>query len=177
MRKPAKIVSLASALAALASSAGSGVEPPIAGTADAHLVSDPTAGMQSDVEPTQPSRVELMSFTVVKTSDGEMFPQHGSHVSHASHVSGGIPSMPDMPSWPSLPSSTGGGSATSPAPAPAADPIATACARANAGYGVKDIVAELEQSFSLSAGNAQSIAKQALDASLNNGSYCAGQGG
>jgi hypothetical protein len=179
MRKPAKIVSLASALAALAAPAGA---PPLTGAADSdrnQLAIGAGEGMETKAETGPPVRVELMSFTVVQTSDGEMFPQHVSHASHASHVSGiGIPDGPDLPSpsWP-IPSgggSSGGSAATA---APTADPVATACARATAGYGVKDIVTELEQSFSLSASDAQSIAKQALSASLNGGPYCAGSRG
>jgi hypothetical protein len=177
MRNTPKIVSLATALAALATPAA---VPAVADAADLEgtpLASEPEAGTPVNIESSAPKRVELMSFTVFQTSDGEMFPQHGSHVSHASHVSGiGIPNVPDTPNLPSLGGFPTGGSTGAPATtaAPAADPVATACARASAGYGVNQIVSELESTFGLSASDAQSIAKQALSASLNGGTYCSG---
>ena len=105
MRKPAKILKLASALAALAAPAAA---PPIADAAasdGAQIATETEEGIQAEAEISLPGDAELMSFTVHQTSDGMMFPQHQSHSSHASHVSHASSSpgvawpnrLPDLP--------------------------------------------------------------------------------
>jgi hypothetical protein len=87
MRETPKIVSLATALAALGAPAAAS---PIADAADsdgAHIATEAEEGVQEEAEISLPGDVELMSFTVHRASDGMLFPQHQSHSSHASHSS------------------------------------------------------------------------------------------
>lgn len=140
MRDAPRVISLASALAALAASSGG-----VMLTADdaSPESSDATSGdsVVSD-EPRNPNttarsvtnlETDLMSFTVHQARDGSLFPQHGSHVSHASHAShvshvsgfgggGGGVYVPYMPDVPSLPNPN----YPPPAPAPAPMPAQTA---------------------------------------------------
>jgi hypothetical protein len=202
MRESRKIVSLASALAAL------GV--PVAAPSSADAVDSDAAPFATGVEnriqaeatPSHLHNVELMSFTVHQTSDGMLFPQHGSHSSHVSHTSHSSsspgynvpdwPSAPDAPDTPYIPSTpyipnapdvplpgTNPGygppaATTAPPVANTADPAAVACARAGAGLGLNDIANELQRTFGLGANDAASIARQALTAVLTGGSYCYG---
>jgi len=171
MREPAKILNLASALAALVAPAA---VPPVANAADsdeAAIATGAEQGLQTQAETTGWGDVELMSFTVNQTSDGMPFPQHqshSSHVSHASHVSGSIP-------WPDpnpVPVPIPAPAPAPPAPAPAADPAALACARAVNGLGVNQIANELQQVYGLDANAAVSLAQQALTAVLTGGHFC-----
>jgi len=171
MREPAKILNLASALAALVAPAAA---PPVANAADSDesaIATEAEHELQSQTETRAWGDVELMSFTVNQTSDGMPFPQHqshSSHVSHASHVSGSIP-------WPDpnpVPVPIPAPAPAPAAPAPAADPAALACARAVNGLGVKDIAYELQQVYGLDTNAAVSIAQQALTAVLTGGHFC-----
>ena len=191
MREPPKIVSIASALAALAAPAAI---PSIADAAETHMDQIPgelETGIQAETEAETrlPANTQLMSFTVHQAHDGTLFPQHGSHVSHASHASHAshishisglpVPGPPDPPNAPpSVPPPTATTSSTpttttSPAPAPT-DYKYLACTRASNGYGVTAIANELEQVYGLSENNAASVAEQALVAVLTGGHYCDG---
>ncbi|MBE1551883.1 hypothetical protein GGC64_005970 [Mycobacterium sp. OAS707] len=173
MREPAKILNLASALAALVAPAAA---PPVANAADSDesaIATEAEHRPQTPAETTAWGDVELMSFTVNQTSDGMPFPQHqshSSHVSHASHVSGSIP-WPDPNPVP-VPIPAPAPAPAPAAPAPAADPAALACARAANGLGVNQIANELQQVFGLDASTAVSIAQQALTAVLTGGHFC-----
>ena len=194
MREPPKVVSLASALAALAAPAAA---PPIAdaaGLEGARVSGETGEGIQTEAETGLPVGAELMSFTVHQTSDGTMFPQHGSHVSHSSHAShvsgvggGYVPSVPDVPYVPNpvyapplvappvAPAPVAPPASTStPPPAYGPDIIRVACTRASNGFGVNDIASELVQLFGISASQAVSIADQALVAVLAGGDFCDG---
>lgn len=205
MRESRKMVSLASALAALGVPV---VMPSNAGAVDADaapLAAGVENGLRAEVGPSPVHEVELMSFTVHQTADGIPFPQHSSHSSHVSHSSHsssspgyGVPdwpSAPDVPNTPYIPSTpyipnapdvpepgTGPGygppaATTAPPVANTADPVAVACARAGAGLGLNDIANELQRTFALGANDAASIARQALTAVLTGGSYCYGTRG
>jgi hypothetical protein len=191
MRKPAKILKLASALAALAAPAAA---PPIADAAasdGAQIATETEEGVQAEAETSLPGDAELMSFTVHQTSDGMMFPQHQSHSSHASHVSHASSSIPGGggPDWPvpnPIPAPApvpipAPAPVPIPAPAPAprttppasgSDPAYLACTRALNGLGVNQIAGELQQVYGIAANDAVSIAQQALTSVLAGGHYC-----
>jgi hypothetical protein len=189
MREPVKILNIASAIAALVAPAAAA--PPIANAADSdggHLASGSAANeeIEAKAETDLSHDAELMSFTVHQTSDGMLFPQHQSHSSHASHVSHASSSLPGigLPDVPSLPAPNYPAPAPVPVPAPApgpaltgppasgADPAALACTRAASGFGVNQIVGELQQVFGMGANDAVSIAQQALTAVLGGGHFC-----
>jgi hypothetical protein len=191
MRKSAKIVSLASALAALATPAAT---PQVAHAADSDNAepSVENGDIHAKPEIKIPVGTELMSFTVHQISDNLMFPQHGSHSSHSSHAShassspgyGGVPDyVPNLPSAPYVPYDPAPiyappvvqppESSTSPPPtATATDPKYVACTGAINGLGVNDIVSQLEQLFGMSQNDATNMATQALTAVLAGGHYC-----
>ena len=155
------------------------------------------SGAESEVS--FPGEVELMGFTVHQGSGGIMFPQHSSHSSHSSHASHashassspggswGVPNIPYVPDVPSPyippvyvppavtapavvpPASTS--PTAEPAPAQDVDLAYIACTRALNGYGVNDISREL-QGYGLAAGEATSMATQALTAVLGGGHFC-----
>ena len=112
---------------------------------------------------------ELMSFTVHRTSDGMLFPQHSSHsshsshASHASHVSSvnwpGPPSVPDVPI--PIPASPPTPPAVPPT-APASDIATYACNLATNGLGVIQIASELVRLYGIPEDQAVVIAQQAL---------------
>jgi hypothetical protein len=169
MRKPAKILNLASALAALAAPAAA---PPIADAADsdgAQIATETEEGIQAEAETSLPGDTELMSFTVHQASDGMMFPQHSSHASHASHVS-------------HVSSSPGPGSdVPNPTYAPPTSPTTTApvyaCTGASNGLGVNDIASGLERLYGMLQSDAVNMAQQALASVLAGGHYCDGYHG
>ncbi|MGX9789745.1 hypothetical protein [Mycobacterium sp. MMS18-G62] len=191
MGEPAKILNLASALAALV--APTPAAPPIANAADpdgAQLAAATNEEIEAKAETDVSHDAELMSFTVHQSSDGMLFPQHQSHSSHASHVShasSSIPGtwgVPDAPNLPNLPNPVYPAPAPVPVPAPApvpaltgppasgSDPAALACARAANGLGVNQIAGELQQVYGLDTNGAVSIAQQALAAVLAGGHFC-----
>jgi hypothetical protein len=171
VREPIKIVSLASALAAL--SAPTAAATPIADAAHSDGAQIPTQteeGIQAETDTRLPADAELMSFTVRGTSDGRMFPQHGSHASHASHASH-VSSSPGVGPDPGVGSDV-------PVPAvPTTSLPAYACSRASNGLGVNQIASELEQLYGLSVNDAVNIAQQALASVLAGGHYCDGYHG
>lgn len=197
MRESARIVSLATALAALATPAAM---PPDANASDSETsrtAPEAEDGISAQAEIGVPNEADLMSFTVQQGSDGMLFPQHGSHSSHASHAShassspgGGygvpdLPSAPYVPYVPYVPNPVGVPSyvtppaattspATTPPPATAADPKAVACTRASNGVGMIDIASELAQAFSLPDADAVYMAQQALIAVSGGNHYCDG---
>lgn len=194
MRRPPKIVSLASALAALGVPAAA---PPAADAAE-------TTGDQSgrEIESGTPVETqvrlmddgELMRFTVHRVGDNMMFPQHGSHSSHSSHAShassstgGGGSYWPNPVYVPSPPVYAPAPiyappavvappveSSTAPPPEPTADPKYVACTRAFNGVGATDIASELQQNFGMSVSEAQDMAEQALTAKFAGTHYCDG---
>jgi hypothetical protein len=195
MRNPAKILNLASALAALATPAAA---PPIADAVDSDgtsIAMEAEKGIKAEADISLPGDVELMSFTVHQTSDGMMFPQHGSHSSHSSHSSHvshassspgfGGPYVPLVPS-PGYPPPVVAPSVVAPAlvappaatttppPASASDITYFACTWASNGLGVNQIASELQQRYGISANEAVNIAKQALASVLGEGHYCDG---
>ena len=88
-KKPLKLVSLASALAALSGSAGLMSTPAHAkiNTPDAAdaLKSDRANGLQPNVFMSVGQ--DLLGMVVTKTSDGTVLAEHYSHASHSSHSS------------------------------------------------------------------------------------------
>lgn len=195
MGETPKIVSLASALAALTAPTA---VPPIsdaAHKADVSVSGEEETRVENETQARRPVQAELLSFIVQRSDDGSMFPQHGSHVSHSSHSShsshvsgyggggggGWVPSAPDVPyvppgyppavpaPVPSMPPAS-----TSPVPAGGPDIVQFACTRASAGLGVNDIASELVQVFGITAGQAIGIADQALVAVLAGGHFCDG---
>ncbi|BBZ10549.1 His-Xaa-Ser repeat protein HxsA2 [Mycobacterium branderi] len=198
MRETAKILNLASALAALVAPAAA---PPIANATYSEGDHSATAsGTNEEIEaeagPNLPRGTELMSFTVHKSSGGVMFPQHGSHASHASHSSHvshassspgyGLPDAPNPIYAPPIvgPPIVGPPVAAPPAVPPTAPattpPIYTsditylACTRASNGLGVNEIASELERVYGVPEDKAVNIAKQALASVLVGGHYCDG---
>jgi hypothetical protein len=178
MRKPAKILSLASALAALAA-------PPIAHAAGTDGAQTFTETEEDETQPEAETRIqvgtELMSFTVHQISDSLMFPQHSSHSSHASHAShasggipGGWPDGPDLPTYAPPTAAPPPAQTTTPPAGYVSDPRYVACTRASTGVGVKDIASELEQTFGMAVNDAVNMATQALTAVLTGGHYCDG---
>lgn len=88
VREAPKVVSLATALAALAVTPVAKLnidEPADAGPAG--IASPDTDAIGAEAEVRFPGDVELMAFTVHQSSEGVMFPQHSSHSSHSSHAS------------------------------------------------------------------------------------------
>lgn len=189
MRETTKIVSLASALAALVSPTAAS---PVAAAAnsDGSRISTAEEKVRAEVEMSLPGDAELMSFTVHQTSDGMLFPQHGSHSSHSSHSSHvshassspgiGLPDLPNPiytpPTYappfvapPVMPPPTQ--TTTSP-PAGSSDPAYLACMRALNGFGVNQIASELQQIYGLTANEAVSIAQQALTSAFAGGHFC-----
>lgn len=192
MRRTPKIVSLASALAALGVPA---TAPPVANAAD-------TSGDRGGEEVGSATPVEtqirlmddgeLMRFTVHRITDNLMFPQHGSHSSHSSHSShashasssvGGGGSYWPNPGYPPVyvpppviaePAAPPTESTTPPPSEPTADPKYVACTRAFSGVGATDIASELQQSFGMSGSEAQNMAEQALTAKFAGTHYCDG---
>jgi hypothetical protein len=198
MREAPKVVSLATALAALATPAAM---PPIANAADADSIRigpSRDAGFPVKTDVGLQVDAELMSFTVQQTSTGTLFPQHSSHSSHASHAShassspgGGYGGGPDWPSPPYVPLPNPGYPAapnpsyplppadstpptTSAAPTTPPDPKALACARASGNVGMIDIASELAQVFSMLDADAVYMAQQALIAVSGGNHYCDG---
>lgn len=195
MRETAKILNLASALAALVAPAAA---PPIANATDsdgAHLATASEANEQTEAEAEDslPVDAELMSFTVHQTSDGMLFPQHQSHSSHSSHSSHvshassspgtGGPYYPPIYAPPiyappiyqppaAAPPTAPLAPTTAPPPASVSDPMRHACTRASNGLGVNDIVSELQQFFGLPENEAVNIATQALNSVLIGGQPC-----
>jgi hypothetical protein len=187
MGEPVKILNLASALAALVVPAAA--TSPIAHAADLdepQIATETNDAIKAKAAPNLSHDAELMSFTVHQTSDGMPFPQHQSHSSHASHVSHASSSLPGigLPNLPNLPAPNYPAPAPVPVPAPAPgpaltgppasgpDPAALACARAASGFGVNQIVGELQQVYGMGANDAASIAQQALTAVLGGGHFC-----
>lgn len=195
MRETAKIVSLASAVAALAVPAPAMQITDAADSDKAQTVPESKDGIRAEPEIKLPGDVELMSFTVHQTSDGLLFPQHGSHSSHSSHSShvshassspgyggGYVPYIPNPvyvpPVYPppavappaALAPTTS--PTTAPPPAAAADPAYLACTRASNGLGVNQIAGELQQVFGLATNEAVNIAQKALASVLGSGNYC-----
>ena len=200
MRKSPKVVSLAAALAAL------GAPMAESSIADAVEADGAQAGNESQEQSqltadTRPLNAELMSFTVHKSSDGTMFPQHSSHSSHASHASHassspgyGLPDTPDLPSVPDLPytppvyvpgvppvypppDGSRPGQTVTPPSGSISDIAYVACTRASSGLGVNDIASELVRRYGIAESDAVSIAKQALSSVLGGGYYCGGPSG
>jgi len=191
MRKPAKILNLASALAALAAPAAA---PPIADAADsdgAQIATETEERIQAEAGTSLPRGEELMSFIVHQNNDGMMFSQHQSHSSHVSHSSSSpnlpdMPNMPDMPNIPNMPNMPDmpypnyplpAGPTASPPPASASDITYLACTRASSGLGVNQIANELEQRYGVPENEAVNIARQALASVLVGGHYCDGYHG
>jgi hypothetical protein len=194
VRETAKILNLASALAALVAPAAAA--PPIAdaaGSDGAQIATETEQGIQAKAETELPGDTELMSFTVHRTSDGMLFPQHQSHSSHSSHSShvshassspgsgGGYwpnpiytPPIygPPVVAPPPLPPPAATTSPTTAPPAAAADPMYLACTRASNGFGVNDIASELGQVFGMPESEAVSVAQQALASVLVGGPPC-----
>ncbi len=185
MRETPKIVSLATALAALATPAAA---PPIVDSDgnDGPIAVEPQEGSRAEDQVRVERNLELMSFTVHRTADGMLFPQHSSHSSHSSHASHashassspgfGVPSLPD-PGYapPVYPPPVVAPPAATTAPGPAAsgvDIAYIACARASAGFGVTDISSELVSVYGVAGDDAVSIAKQALASVLGSGQFC-----
>lgn len=75
MRETPKIVSLATALAALATPAAA---PPIVDSDgnDGPIAVEPQEGSRAEDQVRVERNLELMSFTVHRTADGMLFPQH-----------------------------------------------------------------------------------------------------
>lgn len=186
MRETPKIVSLATALAALATPAAA---PPVVGAADADddlVAAEPREAIRAEARASVQSNLELMSFTVHQTSDGRLFPQHTSHSSHSSHSSHashassspgfGVPSMPNPVYAPPVyapPVVAPPAATTAPGPAASGVDIAyIACTRASAGFGVTDISSELVSVYGVAGDDAVSIAKQALASVLGSGHFC-----
>lgn len=186
MRETPKIVSLATALAALATPAAA---PPFIDAADADddlVAAEPQEALRADARARVERNLELMSFTVHRAADGKLFPQHSSHSSHSSHASHashassspgfGVPSLPDpiypAPVYPP-PVVVPPAATTAPGPAASAVDIAyIACTRASAGFGVTDISSELVSVYGVAGDDAVSIAKQALASVLGSGHFC-----
>ncbi|WP_273733451.1 His-Xaa-Ser repeat protein HxsA2 [Mycolicibacterium septicum] len=195
MRETAKIVSLASALAALAGPAPALQIAAAADSDESRTIRESKEGIETEPEISLPGDLELMSFTVHQTSDGLMFPQHGSHSSHSSHSShvshassspgyGGayVPYVPNpvyvppvyappVVAPPAAPAPTTSPT-TAPPPAAASDPAYLACTRALNGLGVNQIAGELQQVYGLATNDAVNIAQQALASVLGTGHYC-----
>ena len=185
MRRPAKILNLASALAALAAPAAAPANADAADSDGAHITTAPGERTHAESERSRPGDAEFMSFTVHHSSDGTLFPQHSSHSSHSSHVSHassspgfGVPDTPDAPYVPYVPpvypppvvappvtrrrlfppNYAPPGQTTS----PASDITTFACIQASNGLGVNEIASELERLYGVPADEAVNIAKQAL---------------
>ncbi|MGD1534390.1 His-Xaa-Ser repeat protein HxsA2 [Mycolicibacterium septicum] len=195
MREAPKIVSLTTALAALA---GPAIAPPIKDGADSEgplIATESEEGIRPEAEMSLPGDIDLMSFTVHQAADGTMFPQHGSHSSHSSHSShvshassspgygGGGAYLPYVPNPVYVPPvyappvvAPPPASSTSPTTAPpsaaGSDPAYLACTRAANGLGVNQIAGELQQVYGLATKEAVSIAQQALASVLGAGNYC-----
>jgi hypothetical protein len=184
MRRPAKVLNLASALAALAAPAAA---PPITNAADsdgAQIGTETNEEIEAKAQTNLSHDAELMSFTVHQTSAGMMFPQHQSHSSHASHVSHAssspgiglrdVPYVPNPAYTPPVvaPPPAATSPATSAPPGSATDPAYLACTSAANGLGVNDIVSALQQVYGIAANDAASIARQALASVLAGGHYC-----
>ena len=194
MRETPKIVSLASALAALAAPAAA---PPIADAAEsdgAQISTEAGDGIQAETEMAA-RRTELMSFTVHQISDGIDVPAAWfSLVPFVALVAcvacvfqpgvrrAVLPYVPDTAGFtrhqftppPVVAPPAATTSPTTTPPPPAADPAYLACTRASNGFGVNDIASELEQVFGIAANEAVNIAQQALTAVLAGGHYCDG---
>jgi hypothetical protein len=186
MRDTPKFVSLATALAALATPAAA---PPVIDAADADddlVAAEPQEALRADARARVERNLELMSFTVHRATDGKLFPQHSSHSSHSSHASHashassspgfGVPSLPDpiypAPVYPP-PVVVPPAATTAPGPAASAVDVAyIACTRASAGFGVTDVASELVSVYGVAGDNAVSIAKQALASVLGSGHFC-----
>ncbi|OBB00976.1 hypothetical protein A5666_08505 [Mycolicibacterium fortuitum] len=196
MRETAKIVSLASALAALAVPAPALQITDAADSDKSQTIPESKGGIKAEPQIRLPGDVELMSFTVHQTSDGLLFPQHGSHSSHSSHSShvshassspgygGGayVPYVPNPVYVPPVyaPPAVAPPAAlapttsptTAPPPATPGDPASLACTRALNGLGVNQIAGELQQVFGLATNDAVNIAQRALASVLGSGNYC-----
>lgn len=200
MREAPKVVSLATAMAALTVPAGATPSPDKAAVAAAAQIAASDADEnEAASEVSFPGDVELMGFTVHQGSGGIMFPQHSSHSSHSSHASHashassspggswGVPNIPDLPNAPSpyvppvyvppaavapavVPPASTSPT-TEPTPAQGVDLAYIACTRALNGYGINDISREL-QGYGLEASEATGMATQALTAVLGGGHFC-----
>lgn len=196
MRRTPKIVSLASALAALGVPAAA---PP---AADAAESSGDQSGREIEAGTPVETRIrlmgdgELMRFTVHRVGDNLMFPQHGSHSSHSSHASHASSSTGGGGSyWPNPvyvpapvyappvyvpppvvapPVAPPTESTTTPPSESTSDPRYLACARAFNGVGANDIANELQQVYAMSGTDAQDMAEQALTAKFSGTHYCDG---
>jgi hypothetical protein len=166
MRETPKIVSLASALAALVAPAAAPSIADAAGSDGAHIATEKEEWIQAEAETSLPGDAELMSFTVHQTSDGMVFPQHTSHASHASHASH-VSSSPGIGSDPPY----------APPTSPTTTAPAYACTAASNGLGVNDIASGLERLYGMLHNDAVNMAQQALAAVLAGGHYCDGYHG
>lgn len=194
VREAPKVVSLATALAALTVPAGAmPITDDVAGTAVPRIAVPKVDESPASSDEDFPGDVALMGFTVHQGGGGMMFPQHSSHsshsshASHASHASGGswgVPNIPDLPSpyvppayvppavvAPAVLPPASSSPATEPAPATGVDLAYIACTRARNGFGVNDISQEL-QGYGLGTSDAISMATQALTAVLGGGHFC-----
>lgn len=197
MRETPKIMSLATAIASLATPAAALPIADAANSDGAQVAREADDGIQTEAEASLPGDVELMSFTVHRASDGLMFPQHGSHSSHSSHSSHashassspgfGGPNVPYVPNpvyvppvyappvvAPPITPAPTTSPTTAPPPAYGTDIAYVACTRASNGFGMNDIASELQQVYGVAAVEAANIAKQALASVLGAGPYCDG---
>ncbi len=198
MRDTPKIVSLATALAALATPTAAPMISEAQDSDDNQVASKPREAIRAEARVAMQSNLELMSFTVHQTADGMLFPQHSSHSSHSSHASHassspgfGGPSLPDPVYAPPVyapplytppvvappvyapPVVAPPAATTAPGPAATGVDIAyIACTRASAGFGVTDISSELVSVYGVAGDDAVSIAKQALASVLGSGHFC-----
>lgn len=184
MRETTKIVSLASALAALVSPTPA-LHVAKAADSDGDQIATAEPEVQAEAKMSLPSDAELMSFTVHQASDGTLFPQHGSHSSHSSHSSHVSHASSSIPggSWPipnpiplpvpnTIPPPVPPPASTTSPPAGSSDPAYLACMRALNGFGVNQIASELQQIYGLTANEAVSIAQQALTSAFAGGHFC-----
>jgi hypothetical protein len=89
MRKPIKLVSLATALAALSGVAGLVATPMDANANTGDLADNLTAQQATDAQPNVliPVGDDLLGVTITKKADGTVVADHYSHSSHSSHSS------------------------------------------------------------------------------------------
>lgn len=202
VREAPKVVSLATALAALAVPAGAKPiidEPADAGPAG--IASPDTDAIRAEAEVRFLGDAELMAFTVHQSSEGMMFPQHSSHSSHSSHASHASHAssspgfgLPDAPSpyipnpyvpTPYVPPVYVPPAAVAPAVLPPASPTPTTEPAPAQGVDVAYIactrarngygvndISAELQGYGLSVGEATNIATQALTAVLGGGHFC-----
>jgi len=190
MRKPPRLLGLATALAALGVPAAAAPTADSADSDGAQIHTEAEKGIQAKAKIRPPGDVELMSFTVHPGGDGipahSSHSSHSSHASHASHASSspgiGLPYVPDPIYVPPIapapiyapPVVQSPAPTNSPPSGSTVDPRYVACTGASNGLGVNDIASQLSQGFGMSGSDAVSMAQQALTAVLTGGHYCDG---